>query len=266
MFRGTICCSGFAWDRSITLPVASQELSQNSFCCCPNKKGFWSVASVGKLSLKLRVNKSSDRGIVVELLHLSIPSSAPSQCCTHTVSKLPWAATAIIPLLPWSKLQCPKDSFQVFITVGVCSCHEQQAWVTASEWLRKTYSTVWRQEVQAGVWGSVRKGFMSRQEALQSIQHLGGGCRVWSKGVGSCGIALSEPDVLHSWLWQPQWRVQGRCSGHRWTWWMEAVFALEDKVWIEMLKGEEGRWRLWNLVMSACLHTESTAGQELVYP
>lgn len=103
MFRGTICCSGFAWDRSITLPVASQELSQNSFCCCPNKKGFWSVASVGKLSLKLRVNKSPDRGMEPcggvasplhpqlcskSVLHTHSEQAALSCYCNHSLAAM----------------------------------------------------------------------------------------------------------------------------------------------------------------------------------
>lgn len=63
MFRGRICCLGFAWDRSTTLTVASQELSQNSFSSSSSRKGLWSMASMGKLSLMLRVSKSADMGM-----------------------------------------------------------------------------------------------------------------------------------------------------------------------------------------------------------
>lgn len=220
MFRGTICCSGFAWDRSTTLSVVSQELSQNYFSCSPSKKGFWSVASPRKLSLKLRVNKSSDTNVelVMELLHLSIHSSPPrwASCPELVLQSFPCCrgqnySVQNIPSRCSSQCEC---------ALATSSKPESQPW---SGWGRVSQqSEARRYRLESGA--AWEKGsWVDRGSAVLSPSRWG--VQGVEQRSGKLWIALSEPDVLHSWLWQPQWRVQGRCR-HRWTWWMEAVFAL----------------------------------------
>lgn len=153
------------------------------------------MSSLGKLSLTLRVNKSSDTGMEPcgRLLHLSIPSSATSQCCTpREQAALSWCCNpclAAMVRITVSKVFLPS----VHHRVSVCLL-QQQTWLPASGWLRRSYSKVWGQKVQAGVWGRWEKGSWAGRSCW-GHSALSGGCRMWllQQRSGSCGVALSEP-------------------------------------------------------------------------
>lgn len=136
----------------------------------------------------------------MELPHLSTHSSAPGQCCTHgEQAALSWCCNH--PLLPWSQLQCPKCSFlpgvhhSVSVSLPLAASLSHRLRVAQKELVSslKPGGTGWSL-------GQREERVPGQEEALQCTQHLGEGCRMCSKGVGGCGIALAEPHVLHSCL------------------------------------------------------------------
>lgn len=140
MFRGSICCSGFAWGRNTTVTVASQELSQDSLSPVPPiKKASGEEHHWGN---RLQCSEWTSHQAkawspVVALLHLfdtylcynSVPYTYSEQ------AGLSWSynnsLAAMVKIIA-------SEEFLPDIHQNACSCRYQQVWVTPSVWLRKS--------------------------------------------------------------------------------------------------------------------------------
>lgn len=226
MFRGTICCLGFTWDRSTTLTVASQEFSQNSFSCFPSKKGLWSMASLGKLS-----HAQSEQ--IIRHGHGALWKSCLTSPCTALLQVS--AAHTHCPELVLQFLPCCQgQNYSVQSIPAKCSSPSEWVLATSSKpgsrpqggWERVTQRSEGRRyKLESGA-GEERvpeqAGAAESFSTRWRVQDVAPGAKEWQ--LWACPVWAWCPSFPA--VWQPQWHVQGRCSGHRWTWWREAVFAL----------------------------------------